>query len=503
MLPTLVSKYSVLRRLSMLLICFGVVGYAHAQPLASSVTAETWEVLRLGGSDMGYAHITQRPIEHQGKDAIETVNTTHLRVKRFGQTVAQTLRIVSTTLPSGELVRYVAELGSEKSQLVVRGRVSEKRLHLTVESVGQRSTQELAWDKSYRGPFAIEQSLRRTPPPANAKRQFRMLIPVYNQVAKVTLQIYEKERVQLLDNSRSLYKVACHTQLPSGQELVSTLWVDDDGEIWRSRVEGIGQEAYRSTQSRARKAGLGNFDLGQFTVVPLKNPPRNFARAQSVTYQATLAEDDPVKLFMNDDWQFVEKLNDHVARLTVGSAARDRAGKQREKEYSQDDLAANSLVQTGDRRVMQIARSVVAQEQGLSKVAGQLAQFVHRNMTVSETSEALASAAEVAKTMDGDCTEHAVLLVALCRVRKIPARVVMGLVHVPALNGFAYHRWAEAWLDERWVALDATRPDGKIGVGHLKMAVSNLKGVSPYEAFLPVMQAMGRLQLRVVSSDAP
>ena len=41
-----------------------------------------------------------------------------------------------------------------------------------------------------------------------------------------------------------------------------------------------------------------------------------------------------------------------------------------------------------------------------------------------------ATAAEVARSREGDCTEHAVLLAALARARGIPARVAMGLVYV-------------------------------------------------------------------------
>jgi transglutaminase-like putative cysteine protease len=129
-----------------------------------------------------------------------------------------------------------------------------------------------------------------------------------------------------------------------------------------------------------------------------------------------------------------------------------------------------------------------------------MTRFVHANMRILDTSEALASAAEVAAAMAGDCTEHAVLLTAMCRAQGIPARVAIGLVYSAELKGFGYHMWTEAWVSEGWLSLDATRRDGRVGAGHLKMAVSNLQGVSPYEAFLPVMNAMGRLTLEVQES---
>ena len=68
---------------------------------------------------------------------------------------------------------------------------------------------------------------------------------------------------------------------------------------------------------------------------------------------------------------------------------------------------------------------------------------------------------EVARSLEGDCTEHAVLLAALCRARKIPARVAFGLVYYPPQKGFAYHMWNEVWIADRWIPLDATLGHGR------------------------------------------
>jgi hypothetical protein len=106
----------------------------------------------------------------------------------------------------------------------------------------------------------------------------------------------------------------------------------------------------------------------------------------------------------------------------------------------------------------------------------------------------------VAETKEGDCTEHAVLLMALCRARKIPARGAMGLVYYPPLQGFAYHMWTEVWMEDRWVPLDATLGNGGIGAAHLKLAHSNLKGSDKYSAFLPVHAVLGKLKLEVVDA---
>ena len=80
------------------------------------------------------------------------------------------------------------------------------------------------------------------------------------------------------------------------------------------------------------------------------------------------------------------------------------------------------------------------------------------------------------KARQGDCTEHGVLLAALLRAKNIPARIDVGLVYVPKTQNFWYHLWTEAFIDGRWIPLDATQVDGGIGADHLTLGRSNLKG---------------------------
>ena len=113
----------------------------------------------------------------------------------------------------------------------------------------------------------------------------------------------------------------------------------------------------------------------------------------------------------------------------------------------------------------------------------------------------VATAAEVADTLVGDCTEHSVLLAALCRARKLPCRIVIGLVYHPPDQGFAYHMWNEVWIDDRWIPMDATLAHGGIGAAHIKLAHSSLHGVGAYSTFLPVLHVLGQLELEVLEVE--
>ena len=108
----------------------------------------------------------------------------------------------------------------------------------------------------------------------------------------------------------------------------------------------------------------------------------------------------------------------------------------------------------------------------------------------------------MAKNLEGDCTEHAVLLAALLRAKKIPSRVVVGLVYVTGGQSFGGHMWTEAFLNGRWVPLDAPLGQSGIGAAHIKMAASSLAddAPAPIGAFLPLLDVLGTLEIEVIST---
>jgi transglutaminase-like putative cysteine protease len=89
----------------------------------------------------------------------------------------------------------------------------------------------------------------------------------------------------------------------------------------------------------------------------------------------------------------------------------------------------------------------------------------------------LPSALEVLKTRIGDCNEHATLLVAMARSVGLPARMVVGLVHLR--GAFYYHAWAEVWIDEGrgtglWLPVDPTLNQFPADATHVRLARGGL-----------------------------
>lgn len=106
-----------------------------------------------------------------------------------------------------------------------------------------------------------------------------------------------------------------------------------------------------------------------------------------------------------------------------------------------------------------IAESLAAAFSGASPPRSDLARtvnitrWVNRRIRNGAGMPPMAPAVAAIKARRGDCTEYAAAAVALLRAAGIPSRMAMGLLYDGV--GFQFHAWAEAYIDDRWVPVDA------------------------------------------------
>jgi transglutaminase-like putative cysteine protease len=133
-----------------------------------------------------------------------------------------------------------------------------------------------------------------------------------------------------------------------------------------------------------------------------------------------------------------------------------------------------AYLQSDDPKVAALAREATAGAKDAAQAIRQIAKFVDQHVESKSLSVGYATAAEVAETRSGDCSEHAVLAAAMCRAVGIPAEVVAGVVYVDEFGGrqhvFGPHAWARAYVGGKWIGLDGTGRD--YGPGHIALAVS-------------------------------
>lgn len=466
---------------------------------------EIWEAFYLQGAKIGYGHTTIHKVSREGRQLVETRSKNHLAITRFGQRTEQDVNMEILETPAGKVLEFKTQVAFGPSPTVVTGRAGDGQMALTTETKGRRDTTRIGWSSDIRGFRAIEQSLAEDPMKPGARRTFKMLMPLVNQIAEVELAARDYEMAPVLGVEAKLLRVDSVARLRDGQSLSSILWTNEQGEVIKTRIAALAQESFRTTRALALAPARdeGKFDLGLDLIVRVDPPLKRAHETRQVRYRVELADGDPLKTFATGPTQSVRSLGQNAAEVTVRSLRPGDVKKPAEPPatVSSEYKSANSLLQIDDPRVQEMAREAKGAARDPRDVAIALERYVSRVVSEKNFSHAFATAAEVAESREGDCTEHAVLLAALARACGIPSRVAIGLVYVQRAGGFGYHMWTEVYLDGRWVPLDAIVAQGGTSAAYLKLADSSLHGASAYSSFLAVAGVLGQLKIEVLEAE--
>ncbi|MBN1129044.1 MAG: transglutaminase domain-containing protein [Chitinispirillaceae bacterium] len=118
--------------------------------------------------------------------------------------------------------------------------------------------------------------------------------------------------------------------------------------------------------------------------------------------------------------------------------------------------SASATMQSGDARIRRLADSLCRRK--TDRCDSIRACFSHVNKRLEKRyAPTFSNALETLEAGYGDCGEHAVLLGALLRAARIPARIVLGLVYVEESKGYFYHAWVMAESNGQWVFVDPAR----------------------------------------------
>jgi transglutaminase-like putative cysteine protease len=165
-------------------------------------------------------------------------------------------------------------------------------------------------------------------------------------------------------------------------------------------------------------------------------------------------------------------------------------------------LAPTPLANSDDEMIRKLAARAVKDAGDSSMARAEaLRKYVHNHVSRKGMDTAFASASETAVTRRGDCSEHGVLLCAMLRAEKIPARVACGLLYVDDFAGasdiFGWHMWTQALVDGKWVDLDATLPR-RYHALHVLTNLSSLADGAMSTEMANVITMMGNLDIDVL-----
>ena len=459
-------------------------------------------MIYVSGQRVGYGRGSSTKEVRKNATVFVTNTEQHLSIRRFGQQLQLVMTSRYEETASGQLLGYTSEIKNPPAQSTKSvGKVSGNTLQIESTVNGMLKTQSLELDPNVKSPAYQDRQLREQPLQAGETRSFKLFVPELAKVADVKLVADDLRLTKLHDNSEAkLLKVVVSNSLQPGSD--TRIFLDQTGEALKSETSllGLTLVTYSVPRAVAIQAIVGaELDVAVGTLVRVELPPTNLMKSKRAVFRVTTPGQDPSQLLSSNETQTVMKVSDNVVEVTLMGSTIPKllvSNGSKQKHY----LGETPYLQSKDLRVQEHARKAAAGSEDPGAIAIRMERYVFEQIKKKNFSTALASAAEVAERMEGDCTEHACLLAAMLRAQQIPSRVAVGLVFIEKFSAFGGHMWTEAWLDGRWVPVDGTLGLGGIGPSHLKLADSDLSdpGQAPVAAFLPLMNLLNQVKIEFV-----
>jgi Transglutaminase-like superfamily len=471
-------------------------------PRPALADTESWDAVFVGGHKVGHMRIRVAPVKDGERQLTRVLVDFELSFKRGNDTSHIEVQYGTIETPEGQVLRLDTKTLVSQQVLRVHGDVIDDKMKLMIENGDQKQEKVIDWSPDTRGPYGAEMSLSRNPIKPGETRKLKIFIPDLNKIGDSTLTARAPEMVALGGGvNRELLRVDQEISFENGKkspEMNSTLWVDTGGQILKTFTDANGgMVTYRTTREAAQREAP-QFDLLAASIIKIGRKIDNPEGRRGVTYKVTMTDANPVEIFPNDRRQAIRAgENPNSATLEVKTAG-PQDGEPGPEAVGPEFLRPNPLITSDDPKVVALARRAVGRSTEPWEKAQAINNWVSKNLKNKNFETSFAPADEVARTLAGDCTEHAVLTAAMCRAEGIPARVATGLVYANHLGGFGFHMWNEVYVNRRWVAIDSAFDESQVDAVHLKLSDTSLDGVSPFETFLSVSRVFGKLKIEAV-----
>lgn len=444
-----------------------------AAPTRSGEAPEEWFGVYRGDRKIG--HTVRQTTAIEGGRRLTDRSTMSFAMLGTPQTVRMAL--VADTDGRDTLRRFQFTLASPAATLDATGESDGTRIRVEYGFGGRRERVDLPLAAPIELPGGLRPRIAAAWPEPGKRYTHTVLNPLTMRGEPVVTVVEAREAIDGTDALRL-------TESQGGLEVRT--WLDRAGRVLREEsVLGFVLVREPKDVALADRPGDDPVDVTSLARIPLDGPiadPRG--RAELVLRVggpgAALVPDDPPR----------QRRSGALVRLTR-EAVPHPAGAGTPDAALAAYLAPAPFIESDDPEIVATARAIVGDEADPVRRARLLVTWVGRNLEQTP-SVTLPSAREVLRARRGDCNEHAVLLAALARAARVPARVVAGAVYLN--DGFYYHAWTELWLGG-WVSADPVLAQLPADVTHLKLVEGGP------ERHFQLAGVLDRLRFRVVEED--
>jgi hypothetical protein len=461
------------------LLCFGLAVattgcsfLSNRNTSRTTVLSEDWYMHYIEDSSVGWSYVK---VYTGGEDGsiVTTYTKSDMKVERFGISVTMESEHAFEETVDGRPLRFFHRTRMSSQDITYEGTIVDSTLKLKIVSPGHEEESVRVWNENTLFPFAAEKRLGSLSDDEGAEVELVQFLPDLNEFYLTRVRMEGKEETALLTGTERLYRYV--TMVENFPALETIEWRDEEGILLKVENPFMKLASYRVPgEESVESMRTGELDiLSRFLITPdrsIDDPEGltelvltiGFDGFQEPGVLEGIPQDRRQKVTDRDDGSVTLKL-ERVPLSTGGIA--DLPDEEELMLYR----LSSTIVQSEHPEIYRKAREITAEANSPLEKACLLNRWVHEHVSIKDYTVAFASALEVFERMQGDCTEHSVLLLALARALGYPARMAIGLVSDGTI--FAFHMWVEIGI-EGWVPFDPTLGEEVLNATHIKLADS-------------------------------
>lgn len=477
---------------------------------------DSWYVLKLGGQRAGYMHST---LQKEGNQLVSN-SVMKIAIKRGEAevTINQSTRFVETLdhKPVSAQTSMKFALMATQQELAF----GDKQWTLTTTTAGQANTTKIdPPDTEWLTPGAMASQMGAAIARGDKKITTTTLdLSMGVKPVTATMTRGKSEDIEVFGKVVPATKWALTMDAAPGMTFEQ--WSDEAGQPVRQVVAlmpGMEMEMLLADKALA----TAEFDAPEMLASSLITPdkpirnPRKLHRAvyeiKAKDLKQRITDTVPNTSVQTADW-----VDGDTLRITITLDGQPRIIAEAPGESY---LAATSMLNHEDEKIRELIKQASPKDPAAGgkaipakKHAMVLTTFVRDHIDAKDLSVGFASASEVARTQQGDCTEHGCLLAAMLRGAGIPSRTVTGLVYADQFAGhegvFGFHMWAQAWIqtDEDkgyWVDVDAAMPGQIQGFDatHIALTTSAMAEGETFNDMVKMLPLLQGMEIKAVKLE--
>lgn len=422
---------------------------------------ESYLGIFIQGSKVGYVKSTTSNVKLDGKTVVRSESNTRIDLALLGQGLTINQDTISWSSLQGAPLKVQAKMASAGREQKIDATFRGSEIAVTIDNTGTKSKKTLTIPKDGRYVDDPVVALLDGKTKAGVQKVFYSFDPSTASLERSVVRLAGPAKVTVKGITFKSTMIEVTTR-----QLLSKVFVSSKGDLIKAEMP-MGMEMVPLSKAEAlrKSEGDGIMDLAVLSRLELKKPLPEVSGLSSITLQVSGAN---LEKLPSDGHQTVTKAGNSW-KVVTHAVLPDPAGTIQAARAAQPKWVAPGYnVPSGSETFVKLAGDLAQGSEKVAEAAEKIRKYVTGSMTPNAGIGLLRDATEVLQTKEGVCRDYAILTATLLRAAGIPTKLVSGLVYQD--GAFYYHAWTEAFDGASWFGVDSTRPDGKVGAGHIKLA---------------------------------